>query len=111
MLFAKLLLSPMPHCRVRRIDASAALAMEGVFGILTADDVPAVDAPGEACLTNEPCYEGEPILAVAAVDETTAADAIEAIKIDLEPLPFVLNPLDSLKPNDQVDGGRLCQRP
>ena len=92
MLFAKLLVSPMPHCRVRRIDASAALAMDGVVDILTADDVPSVDAPGEPCLTNEPLYEGEPILAVAAVDETTAADAIEKIKVDFEPLPFVLSP-------------------
>src|SRR5262245_55876066 len=41
MLFARLLLSPMPHARVRRIDTSAALAMPGVKGILTADDLPA----------------------------------------------------------------------
>ena len=41
MSFCKLLLSPMPHCRVRRIDASAALAMPGVKGMLTADDLPA----------------------------------------------------------------------
>ena len=40
MLFCKLLLSPMPHARVRRIDASAALAMPGVKGILTADRRP-----------------------------------------------------------------------
>ena len=48
MVFAKLLLSPMPHCRVKRIDASKALAIEGVLGILTAEDIPDVDAPGEA---------------------------------------------------------------
>src|SRR5947209_17755860 len=41
MLFARLLLSPYPHARVRSIDASAALAMPGVKAILTADDVPA----------------------------------------------------------------------
>ena len=41
MLFAKLLLSPLPHARVRRIDASKALAMPGVKAILTADDLPA----------------------------------------------------------------------
>ena len=41
MLFAKLLLSPMPHARVRSIDASAALAMPGVKAILTVDDLPA----------------------------------------------------------------------
>jgi len=98
MVFAKLLLSPMPHARVRRIDAARALAMPGVVGILTADDVPQLDVPDEACLTNEPRYEGEPILALAAVDEETAAAAIELIDVDLEPLPFVLDPLQSLRP-------------
>src|SRR5437868_3281055 len=41
MLFCKLLLSPLPHARVRSIDAREALAMPGVRGILTADDLPA----------------------------------------------------------------------
>ena len=78
MLFTKLLLSPMPHARVRRIDTRAALAMPGVKAILTADDLP--DLRGaERALTNEPLYQGEPILAVAAVDERTAAEAIERI--------------------------------
>ena len=99
MVFCKLLVSPMPHARVRLpIDTSAAEALPGVEGILTADDLPELDAPNEAALTNEPLYEGEPILAVAAVDEQTAAEAIELIDIDLEPLPFVLDPLDSLRP-------------
>ena len=40
MLFVKLLLSPMPHARVRHIDASAALKMAGVHAILTADEIP-----------------------------------------------------------------------
>ncbi len=102
MLFAKLLVSPMPHARVRRIDASRALAMPGVEGVLTADDLPEVPPHREPALTNEPLYEGAPILAVAAVDETTAANAIELIDVDLEPLPFVIDPLDSLRP-DGVD--------
>src|SRR5207237_4293910 len=110
MLFAKLLLSPMPHARVTRIDASKALAMPGVKAILTVDDLPAVVAGAnlgegiiastlsERGLTNEPLYEGEPILAVAAVDELTAADAIELIDIDYELLPFVVAPVESLRP-------------
>jgi CO/xanthine dehydrogenase Mo-binding subunit len=110
MLFAKLLLSPMPHARVTRIDASAALAMPGVKAVLTADDLPAVvtgqslgegivaSALSERGLTMEPLYQGEPILAVAAVDEQTAAEAIEKIEIDLEPLPFVVDPIESLRP-------------
>jgi xanthine dehydrogenase molybdenum-binding subunit len=97
MLFAKLLLSPMPHCRVNSIDARAALAMPGVKAILRADDLP--DLRGaERALTNEPFYQGEPILALAAVDEATAAEAIERIAIDLEPLPFVVDPIESLRP-------------
>jgi xanthine dehydrogenase molybdenum-binding subunit len=98
MLFCKLLTSPMPHARVRNIDASQALAMDGVVDILTADEVPSLPPPENQILTMEPMFVGEPILAVAAVDETTAADAIEKIKVDLEPLPFTLDPLDSLYP-------------
>src|SRR4029453_4247064 len=77
--------------------------------ILTADDLPSVQPDkdptgaeesedGSPALTNEPVFEGEPILAVAAVAETTAAGAIEQIHSDLEPLPFVIDPLDSLRP-------------
>jgi xanthine dehydrogenase molybdenum-binding subunit len=113
MLFAKLLTSPMPHGRVRSIDTSAAKAMPGVEAILTADDLPEVEAPNEAGLTNEPMYEGEPILAVAAVDETTAAEAIERIRLDIEPLPFAVDPLDSLRPggpNARLDGNSIAGR-
>src|SRR5436309_11718140 len=106
MLFTKLLLSPMPHARVAGIDTRAALAMPGVKAILTADDLP--DLRGaERALTNEPLYQGEPILAVAAVDELAATEAIERIELDLEPLPFVVDPVESLRPgsaNARVDG-------
>ena len=98
MLFCRLLTSPMPHGRVLNIDASEALAMEGVVAILTADELPDVDPPGNTILTNEPLYVGAPILAVAAVDETTAQNAIAAINLDLEPLPFCVDPLESLRP-------------
>src|ERR1700687_1916831 len=120
MLFCKLLLSSMPHARVKHIDASEALAMPGVRAILTADDLPApadtltdngtvikASKWGERGLTMEPVYQGEPILAVAAVDELTAAEAIEKIWIDFERLPFVVDPLDTLRPggpNPRTDG-------
>ena len=114
MVFCKLLVSPMPHARVRSIDSSAAEALPGFEGILTADDIPGDRiAPNEYSLTNEPHYEGEPILAVAAVDEQTASAAIELIDIDLEPLEFVLDPLDSLRPggpNARTDGNTRVGR-
>ena len=110
MLFCKLLLSPMPHARVTRLDTRAALAMPGVKAILTADDLPGAQAgttlgenvqssaQGERGLTMEPVYEGEPILAVAADSELTAAEAIEKILIEFEPLPFAVDPIESLRP-------------
>src|SRR5262245_60459571 len=127
MLFVKLLLSRMPHARVTRIDTTAALAMPGVKAILTADDLPkptggvtdlgkavAVDPHNERALTNEPMYDGEAILAVAAVDEATAAAAIELIQVEMEPLPFVVDPLVSLRPggaNARTDGNVWMRKP
>ena len=127
MLFCKLLLSPLPHARVKHIDTRAALAMPGVRAILTADELPPpadtltdngtvikANPKSERALTMEPVYQGEPILAVAAVDELTAADAIEKIRIDFEPLPFVIDPLDTLRPggpNPRTEGNIWVQPP
>ena len=98
MLFCKLMLSERPHARVLGKDLSRALALPGVRAILTAEDVPQLGGTTEHCLTNEPLYAGEPILAVAATSEEVAADAIELIRLELEPLPFVTDPIDSLRP-------------
>ncbi len=122
MLFTKLLLSPMPHARVRSIDTSAALAMPGVHAVLREEDCP---HPGSAMLgegvvisdeqnitpemilTDEPHFQGQPILAVAAESETLAAEAIERIVVDLEPLPFMIDPVETLRPgspNPRTEG-------
>lgn len=98
MLFCKLLLSPMPHATVKNIDASAALEMEGVVAVLTADDVPSEDNARTRILTNEPCFVGDPIAAIAAESETIAADALEKIVVELESLPFTVDPLESIYP-------------
>jgi CO/xanthine dehydrogenase Mo-binding subunit len=111
MLICRLLTSPLPHARIRRIDTSAATAMPGVKAILLPEEIPGpadivtdlgqtikANQLGEKALTSEPVYQGEPVLAVAAVDELTAVEAIEKIEIDWEPLPFNVDPLDSLRP-------------
>jgi CO/xanthine dehydrogenase Mo-binding subunit len=110
MLFCRLLTSPMPHARVRNVDASAALAMPGVVGILLPEDVPEQEGVANNILTYEPHFVGEPILAIAAVDETTAHNAIAAIRLDIEPLEFCLDPLESLRsggPNAREGGNAL----
>src|SRR6478752_1247197 len=107
MLFCKLMLSERPHARIRGIDSSRALALPGVRAILTAADVPQLGGTAEHCLTNEPLYAGEPILAVAAISEEIAAAAVEMIHLDLEPLPHITDPIESLRPggpNARTDG-------
>jgi xanthine dehydrogenase molybdenum-binding subunit len=127
MLFCKLLLSPVPHGRVKHLDIRKAMAMPGVKAILTQDDLPApadsvtdlgvtikANPLGEKALTMEPLYHGEPVLAVAAVDEYTAAEAIEAIDIEFEPLPFAVDPLDTLRPggpNARINGNVWIRPP
>ncbi len=127
MLYCKLLLSPLPHARVKHLDLREALAMPGVKAILTADELPPpadtltdngtvirANPKSERALTMEPLYQGEPILAVAAVDEYTAAEAIEKIRIDFDPLPFVIDPLDTLRPggpNPRAEGNIWVQHP
>jgi xanthine dehydrogenase molybdenum-binding subunit len=127
MLFCKLLLSPSPHARVKHLDVREAVSMPGVKAILTADELPPpadtltdngtvirANAKSERALTMEPLYQGEPILAVAAVDELTAAEAIERIRIDFEQLPFVIDPLETLRPdgpNPRTDGNIWVHSP
>src|ERR1700761_4978945 len=110
MLHAKLLLSPMPHARVRNIDASAALKMPGVVAVITPDDVPQFPPPVDPILYREPVYAGAPIVAVAAESEEIAAAAVEAHKVDLEQLDPVVDPLDSLYPGgiNAFSGGNVA---
>lgn len=111
MLVCRMLTSPMPHARVARLDVSAALKMPGVRAIVTAEDLPppadSVSDSGEVIhaspwaergLTMEPVFQGDPVLAVAAETEEAAVAALEKIDIAFTPLPFVIDPLDSLRP-------------
>ena len=98
MVFARLLSSPHVHARVTSIDLSAAEKVPGYVGVLLPADVknPAPHEP--QLLTMEPGYVGAPILLLAAETETAAHDALEAVRIEYERLPFNLDPLASLHP-------------
>lgn len=111
MLFARLLLSPYSHAKIRSIDTSLASAMPGVKAILLPEDVPGpkdqvndmgqvlrANPYSEKALTAEPLYQGEPVVAVAAIDEATAVEAIEKIKIRWDVLPFNVDPVATLRP-------------
>jgi xanthine dehydrogenase molybdenum-binding subunit len=99
MAHVKFFASPMPHGRVNSIDLSAAEQVPGYLGVLLPEDVKQPDAPtGFPILTMEPTYYGQPILAIAAETEQAATDAIKAVQVNMQLLPFVVDPLRSLEP-------------
>ncbi|MCA9619072.1 MAG: molybdopterin-dependent oxidoreductase [Myxococcales bacterium] len=102
MLHGKILRCPHPHARIRSIDASAALAMEGVHAVITGADMPRRFGiipwtPDEYPLALEVArFVGDGVAAVAAVDERTANLALRKIAVDYEVLPFVTDPHEAL---------------
>jgi CO/xanthine dehydrogenase Mo-binding subunit len=85
MVAGRLLRSPYPHAQIQRIDTSAARAVPGVLAVLTSNDVQALERTGER-FVDQPLlargrvrYEGEPVAAVAAVDEVIADEALVRI--------------------------------
>jgi CO/xanthine dehydrogenase Mo-binding subunit len=94
MLHARILRSPHPHARIVAIDVAAALAMEGVVAVATGEDVRALDHHYGEFIRDQPIlavdkvrYAGEPVAAVAAVNEAIAWRAVEAIRVTYDVLP------------------------
>jgi 2-furoyl-CoA dehydrogenase large subunit len=100
---AAILRSPHAHARIRSVDASAALAVEGVRAVLTGGDVQrwasplavGVRQPMEhwVLAVDKVRYVGEPVAVVIAEDRYRAEDALDAIKVEYEPLPVVIEPM------------------
>jgi xanthine dehydrogenase D subunit len=104
MLWGATLRSPYPRALVRSVDISHALALPGVFAVLTADDVPGarryglevIDQPVLAA--GEVRYQGEPVAIVAADHPETARRAVARIVVDYEPLTPVTDAEAALHP-------------
>ncbi|HSF04232.1 MAG TPA: molybdopterin cofactor-binding domain-containing protein, partial [Methylomirabilota bacterium] len=103
MAHAKLLRSPHPHARIRRIDTTRARALPGVFAVITGEDLPPVkfgilpvSQDEEALCRDKVRMVGDAVAAVAAVDEETAEQATELIDVDYEPLPALMSIEESL---------------
>jgi len=107
MLYGKILRSPYPHAKILNIDTSRAENLPGVRGVVTGKDTLGVkqgiwrrykELCDEEILAREKVrYIGEPVAAVAAVDEDTAEEALDLIEVEYEPLPGVFVPLDAIK--------------
>ncbi len=102
-LHAHVVRSPHAHAKISRIDAREALAMPGVWAVVTGEDVRKLSDPFLIALkapvhqwslaVERVRYVGEPVALVVADDRYLAEDAAEKIAVDYEPLPVVVDPL------------------
>ena len=103
MLYTKVLRSPVHKGIIQHLDVSAAEQMPGVAAVISAKDIPgqnAVWAPDQPVFVEKDIrYKGERIAAVAAVDEDTATEALEKIKLDIEEQTPVFDPFEAMKPD------------
>jgi CO/xanthine dehydrogenase Mo-binding subunit/aerobic-type carbon monoxide dehydrogenase small subunit (CoxS/CutS family) len=105
MAHGRLLRSSFPHARITRIDVARARALPGVYAVLTGADLTWCEPFFGPALRDRPIlavdvarYEGEPVVAVAAVDEATAVEALDLVEIDYEDLPAVMTIEEALAP-------------
>ncbi|MBI2918757.1 MAG: xanthine dehydrogenase family protein molybdopterin-binding subunit [Chloroflexi bacterium] len=103
-LSAKVLHSPHAHARIVSIDTSQAKALPGVYAVITAADLPRVMTgrwlkDRSVFAWDVVRHIGDTVAAVAAVDEETAEEALELIKVEYEVLPAVFDPMEALKPD------------
>lgn len=93
--------SPVVKGKIRRLDVAAAEGLAGVAGVITHEDVPnnafglIPDQPVLAA--TEVRYKGQPIAAVAAVDEETALEALSLIKVEIDEEKPVFDPLEAMQ--------------
>ncbi len=97
MLHMKLVRSTVAHARLARVDTSQAAALPGVHGILTGQDLPTpfgilpVSQDEHALCPDKVRMIGDPVVAVAAVDEATAWAACRKVVVEYEPLQAILS--------------------
>jgi 4-hydroxybenzoyl-CoA reductase alpha subunit len=95
MLFAKLLRSPVPHAIIKSIDATRALKLPGVVAIITGRDLPIaygilpVSQDEHALCIDRVRFIGDPVAAIAAVDEDAAFEAMDLIEVEYERLKTI----------------------
>jgi len=109
MLYGKLLGSRRPHARIVSIDTSAAEALAGVEAIITGKDLPVkygilpVSEDEYPLEIDRVRFVGDPIVAVAAIDEATAEEAVRRIDVEYEDLPTVFDIEEGLRAVDEAD--------
>jgi 4-hydroxybenzoyl-CoA reductase subunit alpha len=109
MLYCKILRTHLPHALIRNIDVSKAAALPGVVAVITGRDLPIpygilpVSQDEHALCIEKVRFIGDPVAAVAAIDEDVAFDAMNLIEVEYEPL----NTISSIEEAVMIDEPRI----
>jgi 4-hydroxybenzoyl-CoA reductase subunit alpha len=109
MLYCKILRTHLPHALIKSIDTSKAVALPGVIAVITGKDLPIsygilpVSQDEQALCIEKVRFIGDPVAAVAAIDEDTAFDAMNLIEVEYEPL----NTISSIEEAILIDEPRI----
>jgi 4-hydroxybenzoyl-CoA reductase alpha subunit len=121
MLFCRMLRSHLPHALIKNIDVSKALVLPGVFAVVTGKDFPIpygilpVSQDEHALCTDKVRFIGDPVAAVAAIDEDVAFDAMNLIEVEYEPLDTISSideavMIDEPRIHDYGDSGNVHKK-
>ena len=111
MLYMDIVRAPVAHARIIKINKEAALAIPGVHAVLTADDLkplklhwmPTLAGDVQAVLADEKVhFQMQEVAVVVADDRYIAADAVEAVSVEYEELPAVIDPFKALEKDAPV---------
>ena len=121
MLYAKILRSHVPHAIIRNIDTSKALALKGVLAVITGHDLPIpygilpVSQDEHALCLEKVRFIGDPVAAVAAIDEDVAFEAMNLIEVEYEQLATISSIEEALRIeepriHEYGDGGNIHKK-
>jgi carbon-monoxide dehydrogenase large subunit len=111
MLYLDIVRSPFAHAKIKKIDPSKALAIPGVAAVITGQDLakynlhwmPTLMSDTQMVLpTEKVMYQAQEVAAVLATSRYGAADGVEAVEVEYEPLPVVVDPKKALEPGAPV---------
>jgi carbon-monoxide dehydrogenase large subunit len=111
MVYLDIVRSPYAHAKIKKIDASRALKVPGVAAVITGETLaqyklhwmPTLMSDTQMVLpTEKVMYQSQEVAAVVATSRYAAADGVDAVEVDYEPLPVVVDPFKALEPGAPV---------
>ena len=111
MLFMDIVRSPYAHARIVKINTEAALAVPGVVAVITGETLekynlhwmPTLSSDTQMVLpTEKVMYQAQEVAAVIATDRYSAADGVELVEVEYDPLEVVVDPFKALEPDAPV---------